>query len=560
MNAKENIREQLSAYLDGELDAAQAKLVEQTLANDAELAEELEALRATRELLRSTPQTKAPEGFVDRVLAEVEHRGQGAASAKASGGAGRWLRVAGVAAMLVAAVGLGVVVSQQFMVPPASEPGQQIASLEETEPHETLETEGSRSSGRATSSEPLRGKGGAVSGDKPAPPPPTASPVVGNKRGREKDGYDRDANYDIASNFADARTEAFARLDEINGRSLEIYVDDLPTNQEVVEQVMVANGIALAPDEQTIIVPNQAVNLKDNRNFAHVQQAPPAPDVEEVQYLVYGQREQLVQLAGALESTVVRRQNVSQLPEPLYRQAIEAPGAMVVASEDKMDVRLPGRIPNETTMKKSADAPTPAEPNPVAAGDPVSARPKSQPAGDEELASDSGESRRAPVVTAESADGAGKMVRQDEAQFPTDQAADVSGPSSQSTCSSTIIEAVEIRQAKENAVQQGRRESLGVGDGTIQQERQQSQPSQNGYVLRGIAAGQDDADMMIVTLRRRVPPSRLNRQQQHNLDVLESQFRQAQQRPPTLQRTLQAAPAQPEPTTQPGNNPPAEGE
>ena len=68
MNEKANISDQLSAYLDGELDEAQARLVEEALAGDAALAKELQELRATRQLVQqSLPDLKVPEDFVEKV-------------------------------------------------------------------------------------------------------------------------------------------------------------------------------------------------------------------------------------------------------------------------------------------------------------------------------------------------------------------------------------------------------------------------------------------------------------------------------------------------------------
>lgn len=67
-----DIHEQLSAYLDGELNAAQAKQVERAVAQDPRLAAELHQLRAAREALRSLPREKVDDEFVARVLAQAE--------------------------------------------------------------------------------------------------------------------------------------------------------------------------------------------------------------------------------------------------------------------------------------------------------------------------------------------------------------------------------------------------------------------------------------------------------------------------------------------------------
>jgi hypothetical protein len=542
MNAKENIREQLSAYLDGELDAAQVKLVEQTLANDAELAEELEALRATRELLWSAPKAKAPEGFADRVLAEAQRRAPHAAQADASSGRGRWLRIAGVAAMLVVAMGLGVMVSQTFLTPttPTAEPGTQIASREEVEPGEALSTEG-KENDRYEASEISRGKRASGLADAPAVPERPAEAVGVGKGGAIVEAPDsrmrRDAlGYDYLSNVEAARTEALARLDEINGRAMEIYVDDLPANQVVVEQVMVANGIALAPDEQTVLAPNQAVNLMDNRNFSHVQQAPPAPDVEEVQYLIYGQREQLAQLAGALESKVVRPQNVSQLPEPLYRRALELPGEKPEAIQPVVTKGHAGQ-PVDNAAKSPSE---PAGPNPAMAK--KSASQITAIEADESAPSSS----PTPVAPAP----------RPVLQQPQSEAEIAAGPEAETPLPTACPEPDFVDGLADKESQLRRQPQDSRGSSEYARDAMNGWPRgdstlQRGYIIRGTAAGQDDADMMIVTLRRREPPSRLNTQQQQNLDALESQLRQPQPLPQDRQSTLQAAPAQSEPATQP---------
>jgi hypothetical protein len=62
-NITEREREQLSAYLDGELSAKDAQQLEAKLAGDSELAEELESLRYTASLIHSLPQVRAPRSY-----------------------------------------------------------------------------------------------------------------------------------------------------------------------------------------------------------------------------------------------------------------------------------------------------------------------------------------------------------------------------------------------------------------------------------------------------------------------------------------------------------------
>ena len=59
----------LSAYLDGELDAEDRRLVEGRLEESAEWRAVLVELRETRALLRGLPMRQAPPGFIDGLLA-----------------------------------------------------------------------------------------------------------------------------------------------------------------------------------------------------------------------------------------------------------------------------------------------------------------------------------------------------------------------------------------------------------------------------------------------------------------------------------------------------------
>jgi hypothetical protein len=108
MTNREHIRQQLSAYLDGELDAADAAAVEQALAGDPELARELERLKATRDLLRRLPVEHAPDDFASRVLAQTERRRLVHLHAPARQGI-NWLRYSVIAAVALIAVSVGLV-------------------------------------------------------------------------------------------------------------------------------------------------------------------------------------------------------------------------------------------------------------------------------------------------------------------------------------------------------------------------------------------------------------------------------------------------------------------
>jgi flagellar hook-length control protein FliK len=112
MNAKAKIQAQLSAYLDGELDEAPLRQVEEALENDGDLRAELADLAAARKLLRDLPAEKPPLDLVSRVLAEAE-RSQlvGSQATETSPSPLRWIRYAASAAVLLVAATVGMVIA-----------------------------------------------------------------------------------------------------------------------------------------------------------------------------------------------------------------------------------------------------------------------------------------------------------------------------------------------------------------------------------------------------------------------------------------------------------------
>src|SRR4051812_11146060 len=62
----------LSAYLDGELDAATRDALEARLRESAAWRDELAAVESARALVRELPTRDAPAGFWDRVVVRVE--------------------------------------------------------------------------------------------------------------------------------------------------------------------------------------------------------------------------------------------------------------------------------------------------------------------------------------------------------------------------------------------------------------------------------------------------------------------------------------------------------
>jgi len=114
----EEARNELSAYLDGELGPQEADAVREHVASCAACREVLEELRATIDLVGALPPCEAPQGLAADVQREIERRLILAPPAEAAETAPQerllpirraslWPRVMAVAATLVLAVGIG---------------------------------------------------------------------------------------------------------------------------------------------------------------------------------------------------------------------------------------------------------------------------------------------------------------------------------------------------------------------------------------------------------------------------------------------------------------------
>ncbi len=117
MTDKHENGEILSAYLDGELSPPEVERLEERLKTDERLAEELAALRATRELLGSMPRQQAPDNFSKRVLARAErHHLMTARRPDRPVRSFRWISFA-AAAVVIAAAGLGTLMLMSVYPP-----------------------------------------------------------------------------------------------------------------------------------------------------------------------------------------------------------------------------------------------------------------------------------------------------------------------------------------------------------------------------------------------------------------------------------------------------------
>jgi hypothetical protein len=103
----DKIRETLSAFVDGELSAKDAKTVQEVLAKDAALAAEAQSLRSVRQLVGALPRAAAPAGLAQRVLARAERTQLLDDTDHRAVGGGSWFGRLSAAAAVLMAVGIG---------------------------------------------------------------------------------------------------------------------------------------------------------------------------------------------------------------------------------------------------------------------------------------------------------------------------------------------------------------------------------------------------------------------------------------------------------------------
>jgi hypothetical protein len=142
MNEKPDIRQDLSAYLDGELDASRREQLAQALADDEHLARELSQLEATRRLVRQLPRRRPGGDFVAQVLAAAERRELMVSTEHTQESPLGWGRYLAVAAVLLISVGLGVLATVVMQNP--GSPGQRVAREPEQNPARPIANGGVR--------------------------------------------------------------------------------------------------------------------------------------------------------------------------------------------------------------------------------------------------------------------------------------------------------------------------------------------------------------------------------------------------------------------------------
>ncbi|OQB81353.1 MAG: hypothetical protein BWX88_04290 [Planctomycetes bacterium ADurb.Bin126] len=189
MSDRDDILEQLSAWLDGELSDEQARRVEKAVRDDPHLQGELEALRSVRRLVRALPGRKAPEGFAARVLARAERAhllGQPSAMVSRSF---RWISLATAAVVLLSAGVVLYMILYMVKPPPMHEMAARPANNKPEPPPPAVSLEATvrdhDNGARSDSPRPSRAEVGEKTIAPPAGRPaakPAAPPVVAAPR------------------------------------------------------------------------------------------------------------------------------------------------------------------------------------------------------------------------------------------------------------------------------------------------------------------------------------------------------------------------------------------
>jgi len=433
MSDAERQFEKLSAFLDGELTSADTWDLEKAIETDPELAGELRALRATRNVLRNLPAERAPEDFANRVLERAErHRLMHYPSAEKALRASRWITAAAAAVVLIAA-GLGGYMMMQAW--PAPETGTNVAITPASPDGGAVDMERSKvalpgkggpadKSGdlyvaKAGEAERLSGRIVGKGGPSPveglaAKPggPSTAKPYVGKGGGR---------------------SAGPALLTE----NLVFNTSNLALAQRDVEAVLVSNGLQPAMLLEIANGPSDAVAvgglgkgvysqhggygapLRSASSRANVYQRNESE--RQIQFDIYVSPDQMAKVKGEVlaQLTGPRPEVRSKSGEPDYLAKLDA-GATVGGQIGVANVDPGQRMTmlEKATLRETDEAPAPAKPSEVAAGTPAAkvpeapARPaaKPAPAPKAKTAKPSTGERREANDLAQTVDGIGEQI------------------------------------------------------------------------------------------------------------------------------------------------------
>jgi len=368
MNANNNneMSQELSAYLDGELNEADTAKVDEALGKNPELMRELNQLKHTREMLRNLPETTAPDGFAARVMAAAEKNATRRSSTKIP----VWLWGSGVAAAVII---LAVTVSYYSLLVKKETTSIDKIAQQQGEPKKIGEL--ARDLKADNELDFSRAKGKIPAGKRPTPSVPEErtkpatrttflakdsdtkmvrglksnvthkKTAVGSPKDAMKSGLkvESDDRYEEQEGVGGVRQrldgKSVAKLAAVNRRTnnQDVWTDNIKAEKKNVEKILTYNGLQIVPETQEVLESNQAMNLSSNQIYNSNIGRAVAVNGNEVEYLVYGSPEQVSAISKELRGKVQMRQRVSQLPEDTYRNAIltNADSGGVTAAEDK---------------------------------------------------------------------------------------------------------------------------------------------------------------------------------------------------------------------------------
>ncbi|MGC9454583.1 MAG: anti-sigma factor family protein [Phycisphaerae bacterium] len=381
---KDNIREQLSAYLDGELSEADARRVEAALEDDAELRSELAELRRVREMVASLPASQAPAGFVERVMARAErNRLMETEEQPRRGGPLRWARLLATAAVLLVAAGAGLVlISSLAFTPPAgmddTEPSKvgEIARdrRSETETADHRDRQEQPAAGAEAHDETAENYGEDLSASTPAGSPGTSRPEeVADSQDRDNvidkavaPGGDEVARYrqvlreaEPVGQGGDVEQRVLAQ-----GRNVDLYVSDVVEANGTVIDVLNRRGIVVEPPEGN----GRATTTQWSRNYNQSRAAfANSLDEEQVQIVAFVPSEEMPELLSELQEAA-SKQDGPVLKLRVRGGATSAPSGFesegVVSAPREPRVTggredlLRRQLDRQTAMRAAGDTPT----------------------------------------------------------------------------------------------------------------------------------------------------------------------------------------------------------
>ena len=472
MSDAERQFEKLSAFLDGELTSADTWDLEKAIETDPELAGELRALRATRNVLRNLPAERAPEDFANRVLERAErHHLMHYPSAEKALRASRWITAAAAAIVLIGAGFGGYMMMQSW---PSPQTGTNIAF--------TPAQPGGGAADKERSEVAFPGKGGAV--DKNG----TLYVAKGGETERDggrivgKGGVAGVGEGLVAKPGGPSTAKPYTGKGGGGSADPTLLTENMVFNtsnltlaQRDVEAVLVSNGLQPAMLEIADSMGNAVAigglgtgvfsqhggygaPLRSASSRANVYQRNESE--QQIQFDVYVSPDQMAKVKDEVlaQLTGLRPEVRGKSGEPDYLAKLEG-GATVGGQIGVANASIEQRMTmlDKAMLKETDEAPAPAKPSEAAAGTPAPKAKTGRPSTDEQTGGN---------ALAQTVDGTGEQIP-GKTPFPATEvpshpskkltpAPDASGaPAKQEEIASTPAEQ-KARDAKRRAQEVGR--------------------------------------------------------------------------------------------------------